>query len=173
MKIPFLITSLSIISFTSATAEVSMPSFFSDGMVLQQKSTALLWGWAESGEKVSVNFLNQNTTATTNTDGKWSIELKNLQASDQGKDLTIKVGDDTKVIKDVLVGEVWIASGQSNMEWTILKTKDTKTYNTAKDNLLRVYVSKNLCRLPFCSFSERKTKCSSGYHRVCMGWKTY
>ena len=144
MKIPFLITSLSIISFTSATAEVSMPSFFSDGMVLQQKSTTLLWGWAESGEKVSVNFLNQNTTATTNTDGKWSIELKNLQASDQGKDLTIKVGDDTKVIKDVLVGEVWIASGQSNMEWTILKTKDTKTYNTAKDNLLRVYVSKNL-----------------------------
>ena len=120
-----------------------MPSFFSDGMVLQQKSTALLWGWADSGEKVSVQFLDQETTATTNPDGKWTIELKGLKASQQGANLTVTVGNDTKVIKDVLVGEVWIASGQSNMEWTTRKLKDVKTYSSAKDDLIRVYVSKN------------------------------
>lgn len=121
-----------------------MPSFFSDGMVLQQKSTAKLWGWAKAGEQVSVDFLGKKVTATTSQDGQWIVELKDLAATDKGSELTVKVGSDTKVIKNVVVGEVWIASGQSNMEWAIKKTEDKNADNQAEDKLLRVYTSRNL-----------------------------
>lgn len=143
MKKLFLLATLSLTSIATQ-AEVSMPSFFSDGMVLQQKSTAKLWGWAKAGEKVSVDFLGKKATATTSPEGQWSIELKGLAATNKGSELTIQAGTDTKTIKDVVVGEVWIASGQSNMEWSIQRTGDKTADNQAEDKLLRVYTSKNL-----------------------------
>ena len=140
----FLVAATLCLSSSIVTqAEVSMPSFFSDGMVLQQKSNAKLWGWAKSGEKVSVEFLEKKSTATTSPDGQWMVEFNGLEATKKGHNLTIKVGNDTKVIKDVVVGEVWIASGQSNMEWSIQRTGDTTADKGAKDKLLRVYISRN------------------------------
>ncbi len=120
-----------------------MPSFFSDGMVLQQKSNAKLWGSANAGDKVTVDFLDKTTTATTTPDGQWTVELNGLTATSKGSELIIKVGNESKTIKNVVVGEVWIASGQSNMEWSIKKTGDTTADKQAEDKLLRIYTSNN------------------------------
>ena len=99
----------------TAQAEVRLPKLFSDHMVLQQGLPLKVWGWAEPGEKVTVEFRKQKTTVTTPASGKWMVTLKAEAAGDPGT-LTV-IGKNTVTISDVLVGEVWIASGQSNMEF--------------------------------------------------------
>lgn len=121
-----------------------MPSFFADGMVLQQETGAAIWGWAAPGEKAEVAFAGQVLRATADADGRWQVVFKGLQASKQGQELQLRVGADTKTIQDVLVGEVWIASGQSNMEW-MMKQSDSKNYaKTVHKPLIRQYVAENV-----------------------------
>lgn len=96
-------------------ADVRMPAIFSDHMVLQQGKTVNVWGWAAEGETVTVTFDGQRVI-TTAQNGKWSVVLKNLSASDAPKTLTID-GINRVAFEDVLVGEVWVCSGQSNMAW--------------------------------------------------------
>ncbi len=136
--VTFFMTGLSVI------AEIKVPAFFSDGMVLQQKTGAKVWGFGDRGDEINIEFAGQNLSATTDTDGKWMVDFKGLKPSKEGKTLTISSGDEELQIKDVLVGEVWIASGQSNMEWTMPKTNSAEEAKTAKDDLLRIYVSKNI-----------------------------
>ncbi|MBK1829766.1 hypothetical protein JIN77_03455 [Verrucomicrobiaceae bacterium R5-34] len=144
MKQLILTLVLGVASALPTMANVSMPSFFSDGMVLQQQSKAKVWGWAKPNTQVSASFAGKKSTATTDKSGKWTITFDALKATTQGEELSITVGDETKVIKDVVVGEVWIASGQSNMEWSIQRLGDETADNQAKDDLLRVYVSRNV-----------------------------
>ena len=94
-----------------AGAEVKLPSVISDHMVLQRDIAVPIWGTAAPGEKVTVKFRNQEETVTAGTDGKWLVKLKPLTAG--GPD-TLTVNNLT--ITDVLVGEVWVGSGQSNMQ---------------------------------------------------------
>ena len=143
MPIRLFLFSLSLLFAPPLLAQVSMPAFFSNGMVLQQETTAKLWGWAEPGTVATVNFQSKSVTGTTSESGEWVVEFQGLKASQQGANLTIKVGSDTKTIKDVVVGEVWIGSGQSNMEWTTKKAVDPDIAAKVQDNLLRVYVSGN------------------------------
>jgi sialate O-acetylesterase len=101
----------------AAPADVKLPTVFSDHMVLQREMPLPVWGWAEPGEKVTVAIGEQSKTATADAAGKWSLKLDPLKA---GGPLTITVkGKNTIEIKDVLVGEVWLCSGQSNMAWTV------------------------------------------------------
>ena len=100
-------------SMRFAHADISLPSIFSDHMVLQNNVNAPVWGWADPGEKVTVNIANQTATATADAAGNWKLKLKKFSA-DSPLTLTIS-GHNTIVIQDVLVGEVWLASGQSNM----------------------------------------------------------
>ena len=98
---------------SSTQAEVKLPSFFSDHMVLQRGMPVPVWGNARDGEKVTVQFQNQ-TVSTTAKDGRWMVKLDPLKA---GGPFDLKVaGDNALTIGDVLVGEVWVCSGQSNME---------------------------------------------------------
>ncbi len=105
-------------AFTSQ-AEVRLHNLFTDHMVLQQGTSVPVWGWAENGEKITVEF-GEHKNTTTAKNGRWMVKLKNLQPGAPG---TLKVsgvhGDQHSLVQvnDVLVGEVWIASGQSNMEW--------------------------------------------------------
>jgi len=109
-------------SLTSLThAEVRVPGLFSDSMVLQRGLKAPVWGWAEAGEKVTVSFAGQTQTATADKDGKWMVRLSPLEASAKGGVLAI-TGSNTIEIKDVLVGDVYICSGQSNMEWAVSRS---------------------------------------------------
>lgn len=125
-------------------AEIKMPAFFSDGMIIQQETGAKIWGNANSGQQIKVTFASQTQTTKTGKDGKWSVILKGLKASKKGAPMTIQVGSDKKTINDVLVGEVWIASGQSNMEWHIARTDSAPDAAKDNDSLLRVYVSGNI-----------------------------
>lgn len=100
-------------------AEVKLPSVISDHMVLQSKAGAAIWGWAEPGEEVTVAIADQQQTAVAAADGKWRVKLSALPASGESQTLTVKGAKNTLTVKDVLVGEVWLASGQSNMEMQI------------------------------------------------------
>jgi sialate O-acetylesterase len=106
-------------------AKVSVPSFFSDHMVIQREKPVPIWGWADPGEKVSVTFAGQTKSAVANPKGKWMVKLDAMKASTESRELTIS-GENTLVRKDVLVGEVWLGSGQSNMEWGMTKCKGGK-----------------------------------------------
>ena len=111
-----LVSSLALCS--DAHADVRLPGFFGDHMVLQQDATIRVWGWADADESVEVSLGQQTASAKAADDGQWQVELPPLTAS---KDpLVLKVtGNNSIEIKDLLVGEVWLCSGQSNMEWTV------------------------------------------------------
>ncbi|MEX2381241.1 MAG: sialate O-acetylesterase [Opitutales bacterium] len=92
---------------------------FSDHGVLQRELPAPIWGWDEPGEEVTVTFGDQTHTAVADGDGKWMVSLTPLPASAEGRDLTVAGSGSTVIREDVLVGDVWIGSGQSNMQWSV------------------------------------------------------
>ena len=105
-----------ILFSSSLTANIRLPSVLSDNMVLQQRSSVKLWGWGDAGEKVSVSSSWSNTVDSSVTDGngKWQV---NIQTPPAGGPFTITIkGKNTIQLQNVLVGEVWVCSGQSNME---------------------------------------------------------
>lgn len=114
------------ISFaTPVLAEVTLPSLFGNRMVLQQEMAVPVWGWADPGEKVTVSFGSQNKSVETDQSGRWQVKLDPLKANSNGQKLTVE-GTNTILITDVLVGEVWICSGQSNMEWSVSRSLNSK-----------------------------------------------
>ncbi|RUL87465.1 sialate O-acetylesterase [Tautonia sociabilis] len=120
-----------------AAAELSPNPIFSDGMVLQRGTTVPIWGTADDGAEVTVTFRGQTATATADG-GKWQARLHDLEAGGPDE-LTISSGGETITIKDVLVGEVWVCSGQSNMQWTVANSADPETViANAKDDQLRL-----------------------------------
>ncbi|MGC3990060.1 MAG: sialate O-acetylesterase [Chthoniobacteraceae bacterium] len=106
-------------------AEIKPASPFTDHAVLQQQMKVPVWGTATAGEKVTVDFAGQQQTAIAAKDGTWKVELDPLQVSMDPQLLKISgdSGDAPVVLQDVLVGEVWVCSGQSNMDFTVAKTK--------------------------------------------------
>jgi sialate O-acetylesterase len=105
------------LSVSSAHADVKLPRPLTDHMVLQRDQAVPLWGLASPGEKVSIKFRDQEKSATADKDGKWLVKLDPLKAGGPDK-LTIS-GNNTITLNDVLVGEVWLGSGQSNMEGSV------------------------------------------------------
>jgi sialate O-acetylesterase len=107
-----------------AKANVRMPLLFSDGMVLQRNKEIPVWGWADANEKVTIHFNKQTKTIQADNKGKWMVKLA---AEKAGGPFELSItGKNKIVIKDVLVGEVWICSGQSNMEFQVSKTMNAK-----------------------------------------------
>jgi sialate O-acetylesterase len=100
-----------------ARADVSLYPLFSDHTVLQQGRRVPVWGKADDGEKVTVEFAGQKVT-TVASGGTWQVNLKPLKASAEGRTLKVS-GKNAMEITDVVVGEVWVCSGQSNMEWPL------------------------------------------------------
>lgn len=99
-------------------AELKLPAIIADHMVLQQKQENPIWGWDAPGTEITVTFGDQVKKAKAGDDGKWTVTLDPVDAS--ADPATLKVdGSSSRVIKDVLVGEVWMCSGQSNMGWTV------------------------------------------------------
>jgi len=113
----FLLLALGLVAPLVANADVKLHALFSDNMVLQQGMRVPVWGTADNGEKVTVTFAGQ-TVSTAAKDGKWSVTLPSLRASAEPRILTVN-GNNKVEVKNVLVGEVWIASGQSNMEMAL------------------------------------------------------
>lgn len=106
----------------TARADVKLPNVFGDHMVLQQKQKNKVWGLAEAGEAVTVTIDKQTQKATADAKGNWSVMLDPLAV---GGPYTLTVqGKNTVKLEDILVGEVWICSGQSNMEWSVNASND-------------------------------------------------
>ena len=102
----------------AAQAELKLPAIIGDHMVLQQKQTNPIWGWDTPGTEVKVSFAGQAKTAQAGADGKWTVRLDPVPASAQPATLTIE-GSSKRTLQDILVGEVWVCSGQSNMGFTV------------------------------------------------------
>lgn len=109
---------LLVLLASPALAEVKLPALFSDGLVFQQGKPLAIWGWAAPDEDVSVRFAGQTQVTRTDLDGKWRVTLDPVPANAQPQEMTI-AGKNTLTLKNLLVGEVWICSGQSNMQWMV------------------------------------------------------
>jgi sialate O-acetylesterase len=104
-----------VVAVSSSFADISLPRIFGDNMVLQQGQAVPVWGWAAPGEKVTVEFGGQKKFATTGKTGRWELKLRALKASAEPREMKIS-GANQITLTNILVGEVWFCSGQSNME---------------------------------------------------------
>lgn len=105
-----------LISSATVHADLRLNSVFSDNMVIQRSKAVKIWGWAEAGEKITVSFDGQTQSAKTDQAGKWSVSLASMKANSINQSLTIKGESKTIELKNILIGDVWVAGGQSNME---------------------------------------------------------
>src|SRR5438046_5908557 len=140
----------------TARAHVKLAGLFSDNMVLQRRMRAPVWGWADEGEKVTVTFRGASVSATAKG-GKWIVKLPGQNAG--GPDRLIVEGKNKIELKNVLVGEVWICSGQSNMEFPLSRSFESeKDISSCANPKLRL-------------FTVPKTKADAPVDDVKAQWK--
>lgn len=147
-KLP--LTTLVLFIFLQAGyANISLPEIFSDNMVLQQKSEVVIWGWAKTGEPVVIktDWLDSEISSKASSQGTWRITLKTPAA---GGPYSIHIkGYNELILKNVLIGEIWLCSGQSNMEWSAQSginngAEEIKSANYPMIRLFSVYQSTSL-----------------------------
>lgn len=119
-----LIVFILLIISAISSANVRMPLLFSDGMVLQRDKQIPIWGFADANESVEIHFNKQIKKTTADKNGKWTVNLAAEKAG--GPFELVVIGKNKITIKNVLVGEVWICSGQSNMEFQVFKTMNAE-----------------------------------------------
>jgi len=116
---------LAVTGTVATAADLTLPAIFSDHMVLQRDKPVPVWGWATPGDEVTVEFAGQSRRATTGGDGRWMTRLEPLAAAAAARPLVVKAArGGTITVNDVLVGEVWIGSGQSNMAMQVSRARD-------------------------------------------------
>jgi len=118
MKKLLSLLAMGLASSGAVHAELKLPAIIGDHMVLQQNQADPIWGWDTPGTKITVSFAGQNHSAIAGTDGRWTVKLAPLPANATPQTLTI-TGSTKRELQDVLIGEVWVCSGQSNMEWQL------------------------------------------------------
>lgn len=130
------------ISYVNAT--LKLPSVLNDNMVLQRDKPIHIWGWAIAGQKVTVSFLKKMYTTITDQKGKWNVFLASAKAG-KGGTMTISTTDDKIELKNILIGEVWVCSGQSNMEFELSSFKDfyANEINSANNDNIRYITVQN------------------------------
>lgn len=107
---------------TVSEAALRLPNIFSDHMVVQQKMPIRVWGWTTAGQEVTVEMGGKSVSGKAGADGRFDVSLPELPAG--GPHVLTVRADETRTINDVLVGEVWICSGQSNMQWSVNASND-------------------------------------------------
>jgi sialate O-acetylesterase len=116
----FVVLSFLIASVSSAYAEgLRLPAVIGDHMVLQRETPVAVWGWALAGQDVCVRFKGQEVNSRADSEGAWRVRLEPMDADAEPAVMTVTCGDEALKIQDVLVGEVWLCSGQSNMEFRV------------------------------------------------------
>ena len=124
---------------SSLQAGVTLPKLLSDGMILQQQSGAPIWGKTDPDQKVTVTFQGQEISTAADGEGAWKVVLKDLEASSEPAVLTVQAGGESEVVQNVLVGEVWLASGQSNMKWLMKQSSTAEYAKTVNNPLIREF----------------------------------
>lgn len=117
----------------AVTQALKLPAVFGDNMVLQRGMKAPVWGWATPGDKVTVSIAGQKKTTRVDEGGQWTLKLDALKAGGP-LEMTITSASGTVTYKNVLVGEVWVCSGQSNMEWILKNTQNAEQAIAAAGN---------------------------------------
>ena len=151
-KFSLLVFGLLLSVGNSLYAEVVLPKVIGHNMVLQRRKAVSIWGTAAKGEKVTVTFAGQQRQAVANDSGKWEVKLKPMEASADAREMVIQ-GKNSIKLENILVGEVWFCSGQSNMEYAM--RKNSKFFDkvkgshpveddleTAKNSNIRIFISK-------------------------------
>lgn len=157
-KLIFLSLSVLLVFTFNLFSQVMLPKILGHNMVLQQLKEVPVWGTASPGEKISVNFAGQNKTTATDNSGKWSVKLSPMKASFTPREMIIK-GSNTIVLKNILVGEVWLCSGQSNMEYAMRKYSKLEfaekgrrppedDLNTANNTNIRIFLDRRKYMAP-------------------------
>jgi len=122
-----------VLATVTASAAVKLPSIIGDNMVLQRDRAVPVWGWDDAGTQVTVTVGEAKATATADAGGRWAVELPAMKA---GGPFTMTIeGTDTVTVKDILIGEVWVCSGQSNMEWTVSNSNNAPEEIAAANHL--------------------------------------
>lgn len=147
--LPLLATALPV------AAELSTDTIFADHMVLQQGQAIPISGTCTGREALVVNFGGKDVKAEIKN-GRWQATLAPMPANSEGQDITITQGDEKVVLKDILVGEVWIASGQSNMLWRLNQTGDTNSLKEAPTPQFRFYHSEPQVHTAPSAYRERE-----------------
>ena len=142
----------------STYADVQLPNIFSDSMVLQRDQQNRVWGRADAGEKVTVTIGDQSHQTAADGDGNWHVMLSPLSVGDP-LELTVK-GKNEITIGDVLVGEVWICSGQSNMAMTVNSSNDADLERAAA----------HFPQIRMINFPRVGTQSPVWTHRTRPGW---
>ena len=116
---------ISVLAMQTALADVRLPKVFGSHMVLQRRKPVPVWGWADVGEKITVTLANQTKTAKAGKDGQWRVSLDPMEAGGPFQ-MVVRGKKNNVTFDDVLAGEVWICSGQSNMEWPLKSATNGK-----------------------------------------------
>jgi sialate O-acetylesterase len=124
---------IGVLASVAGAGDLTLPSVFSDHMVLQRETTVKVWGWAEPATAVDVVFGGVKHSQQSGRDGAWAVWFDAMPASSEPRTMTVRTKHDTIRIEDVLVGEVWLCSGQSNMVWTINGSQMSEQFTADAD----------------------------------------
>lgn len=151
-----------------AFANVTLPAIFGDNMVLQRGIKVPVYGWADAGSQISVDFMGKTYTATTGTDGKWSLKLGTYKAGGPYQ-MHIKGNNSDITYSNILIGDVWLASGQSNMEFGIQTEKHgaDAIAKATDDQIHFFYVPMNLSLMPVYDIVKQSPDYPNGKWLVC------
>jgi sialate O-acetylesterase len=154
-------TLLVIVTLGTLRAEVTLAPIFSDHAVLQRGKPIPIWGWADPGEKITVKFVGNTQRTQGGSDGKWRVDLPALEADAKGQNLSVS-GSNEIELHDILIGDVWLCGGQSNMEWTVQNSRDAQQEIAAADfPLIRhLKVTKRIANDPITTLSGEWTICT-------------
>ena len=108
--------------FNSLYPDIKVPSIFSSGMVLQRNQVNPIWGWSDSNTEINISFAGDFYSTVASQEGYWKINLLPKPANALGQVMVIQSADESISIDNVLFGEVWLCSGQSNMQWSLLNS---------------------------------------------------
>ncbi|MBO9561208.1 MAG: sialate O-acetylesterase [Niastella sp.] len=163
----------------STVAQLKLPAIISDNMVLQSSQPIPLWGWATPGEKITITFNGKTSTTTTGSDSSWSVKLSSCKPGGPFE-MNIKGTTEEKNIKNILIGEVWLASGQSNMEFGIqTEAHGTLAIERATDSLIRFFYvpmaasltkQKDIAAVPANSLNGKWIVCSPATMAASWAW---
>jgi len=123
------LATLCVLGGSVLRADVTLPAIFSDHLVLQRDAAVPVWGWADPGEAVTVTVAGQTQTAAAAADGRWIVKFTNLRSP--GPTTLMVRGKNALTINNVLIGEVWLGSGQSNMAMTVARSRDAEKEQAA------------------------------------------
>lgn len=148
-KFSALLFSLLLLATLDISAQLRLPAIITDHMVVQANEPFSVWGWADKGSKVSVQIAGKKVSAKADGNGQWKVSVPAMQYGGPYT-MTITSGKQTLTVQDILVGEVWVCSGQSNMEFQLkaVNNADEEIHNATNSNIRSFDVINDMARFP-------------------------